>query len=178
MRKLRCRTTNTILYIIYYLFYLLLYTLYYLLHLYYIISIFPPEYRKWKGLFVACLSLNLWRLMYLNTWSPLGGTVWGDCGTFRKWRLAGGSTLLWMASEGLLSHLLSVSSLCFICPNDHDQPTSSTMDSISPSGTVSQNTSLSLAVLDSQTQHYLLQIINTILQTARSILSGIKTTRC
>jgi hypothetical protein len=33
------------------------------------------------------------RLMYLNTWFPVGGTVWKAMEqTIRKWSLAGGST--------------------------------------------------------------------------------------
>lgn len=25
------------------------------------------------------------RLIYLDTWFPIGGDVWGGCGTFRRW---------------------------------------------------------------------------------------------
>lgn len=39
----------------------------------------------------------------LNTWSPIGGTSWGDDGTFRRWSLAlgdGGSESLRVGLEG------------------------------------------------------------------------------
>lgn len=41
------------------------------------------------------------KLMYFNTWSPTGGAVWGDDGTFRRRSHAGGSVSLGVSSEGL-----------------------------------------------------------------------------
>lgn len=41
--------------------------------------------------------------MYLNTWAPVGGIVWKDYGTLRKWSLPGGSMSLWVASLPVLA---------------------------------------------------------------------------
>lgn len=37
------------------------------------------------------------QLTYLDMWSPVGRTVWGDYGTFRRYMLARGST--WLAND-------------------------------------------------------------------------------
>lgn len=41
------------------------------------------------------------RFMYLNSWSPVGGSVWESHGTFRRRSLGEGSALLQVGFEGL-----------------------------------------------------------------------------
>lgn len=67
----------------------------------------PSRIHKIKGSFC---SLSDTESMKARVFEHLIATWWhclcvgGNHGTFKKWRLAGGSTLLWMASEGLLSN--------------------------------------------------------------------------
>lgn len=47
---------------------------------------------------VYCDGLNL-KFCLLNSWPPAGGTVLGDCGTPRRWNLAGDIRSLGCALE-------------------------------------------------------------------------------
>lgn len=86
------------------------------------------------------------RFVYLNTWSPAGGTtIWGDYETFRRWSLAGGSVTLQADVPDLYSlDLLPVHFLCFLCMGGNmisQLPVPIAFSSIidSPSGPRSQN---------------------------------------
>lgn len=95
---------------------------------------------------------------YLISWSLVGDTVWGGCGTFRKQNIVGRSTSLGSSFNSIEpcpgSSLPSVScvrinmcSLSFLlqqpCPSSVMSPTITD----SPSGTISQNKSLWVMVL-------------------------------
>lgn len=67
-----------------------------------------------------CHDFNLIPLRFTCTWSPSGITVWGNCATFRRWSLIGGSrsTGSWLCYYLRLSsllHMLSQLPVPLIC---------------------------------------------------------------
>lgn len=63
---------------------------------------------------VVWMSYVLCRLMYLNTWFPTGGAVWGSCRKLRVW-LCWRNYIKW--GQALKAHKLRfpVCFLCFLC---------------------------------------------------------------
>lgn len=69
------------------------------------------------GVHVVFWSVNIpQRLMYLNTCFPVENVAWGGCGAFRRWTLAGTTSLGWTLSNYNIQ--IPVLSLGFLCEDE------------------------------------------------------------
>lgn len=66
-------------------------------------EVVKTELATWNYLWgiVVWMRNAFYRLIYLNTWFPVVGSVWRGCTTFRRWSLIGGSTSPGVGFEGL-----------------------------------------------------------------------------